>query len=284
MSKINFQDVSFVYNPKSPFRYDALKDVNLEIEEKGFTALVGKTGSGKSTIIQHINALLIPSEGQVIVGNFVNSSDKKKRSKNLHGLRKHVGLVFQFPEYQLFEESVLKDCAFGPRNFGVKANDAIIAAKAALKAVGLDESFYDRSPFELSGGEKRRVAIAGILAINPDILVLDEPTSGLDPEGAKEMMDLFKSINEAGTGIILVTHDMDIVLNYCSSVIVVDEGKIALQKRPEDLFLDDVASYSLQRPLLFSTVESLNNKGLKLNNSSIKDIDSLADAILEAKA
>ena len=199
---IRFSDVFYTYNPKTPLASEALNGVSFEIEDGSFTALVGRTGCGKSTLIQHINALLVPAAGEVVVGEFVNSADKKKRSKKLYQVRRKVGLVFQFPEYQLFEENVEKDVAFAPKNFGASKEEALAAAHEALKRVGLGENFYKRSPFELSGGEKRRVAIAGILAFHPDILVVDEPTAGLDPRGASEMMDLFETVHKSGTTVI----------------------------------------------------------------------------------
>ena len=199
---INFHDVSFIYNRKSPLEYEALKDVSLDIENGSFVALVGRTGCGKSTLIQHINALLNPTSGEVKVDDFCNSSDKKKRTKKTKELRRHVGLVFQFPEYQLFEDTVEKDVAYGPKNFGMKGPEALEEAHKALRMVGLDESFDKRSPLELSGGEKRRVAIAGILAYRPSYLIIDEPTAGLDPAGALALMDLFEKIHQEGTTII----------------------------------------------------------------------------------
>ena len=217
---IDFSSVYYTYSPKTPLAYEALKGINLHIDSGEFVALVGRTGCGKSTLVSHINALLTPSKGEVRVDEFVSSPDKKRRSKKISPLRKKVGLVFQFPEYQLFEKTVLDDVAFGAKNFGKSKEEAIEDAKVALSLVGLGERFYDRSPFELSGGEKRRAAIAGILAIKPDYLVVDEPTAGLDPLGAKEMMDLFDEIHSKGTTLILVTHDMSLVLKHCSRVIV----------------------------------------------------------------
>ena len=189
---ITFKDVEYIYSQDTPFAYHALKGVNLDIPKGSFTALIGHTGSGKSTLIQHINALLIPTKGEVDIGDVHITNNEKP--KVLKPLRKKAGLVFQFPEYQLFEETIEKDIAFGPRNFGMSEEEAKEVARKMLKRVGLDESYLERSPFELSGGQKRRVAIAGILAMDPDILVLDEPTAGLDPQGAKEMLDLFKGL------------------------------------------------------------------------------------------
>ena len=200
---ITFKEVEHIYSENTPFAYHALKGVNLKITDQSFTAIIGQTGSGKSTLIQHINALLLPTSGSINIDEYlITATDKPSKLKPL---RKKAGLVFQFPEYQLFEETIEKDIIFGPMNFGVSEEEAKKIAHNVLKTVGLDESYLNKSPFDLSGGQKRRVAIAGILAMNPDILILDEPTAGLDPQGTNEMMSLFKRINESGKTIILVT-------------------------------------------------------------------------------
>jgi energy-coupling factor transport system ATP-binding protein len=276
---IDFSHVSYVYSPRSPFQYEALKDVNLHLEEGGFIALVGRTGSGKSTLISHLNALLNPTSGEVRIDDFVNSSSKKGRSRNLKDLRKKVGLVFQFPEYQLFEETVEKDVAFGPKNFGAKEDEALKLAHEALLTVGLDQSFYERSPFELSGGEKRKVAIAGILAIHPAILIVDEPTAGLDPKAAEETMALFEGIHQKGTTIILVTHDMNLVLHYAEEVVVMENGKVALQCKPSELFGKDLAQYSLEVPNIYRFAKALKDRGMAIDTTSLKSVEDLAKAI-----
>ena len=280
---IRFSDVFYTYNPKTPLASEALNGVSFEIDDGSFTALVGRTGCGKSTLIQHINALLVPAAGEVVVGEFVNSADKKKRSKKLYQVRRKVGLVFQFPEYQLFEENVEKDVAFAPKNFGASKEEALAAAHEALKRVGLGENFYKRSPFELSGGEKRRVAIAGILAFHPDILVVDEPTAGLDPRGASEMMDLFETVHKSGTTVILVTHDMNLVLSYADKVIVLDHGKIAKISDPVSLFKEDIEQYSLETPLIHSFVKRLQAKGVDIELGQAKDVESLAAQLADIK-
>lgn len=280
---IDFQNVTYVYSPKTPMEKKALSDITLRIEEGGFTALVGRTGCGKSTLIQHLNALLNPTEGVVQIDEFVNHSDKRKRDKKTMTLRHNVGLVFQFPEYQLFEETVEKDVAFGPKNFGDSKEEALQKAHKALAEVGLDESFYERSPFELSGGEKRRVAIAGILAIGPKYLVVDEPTAGLDPSGAIEMMELFEKVHAAGTTLILVTHDMDIVMRYCSDVIVLDHGKIAKVCKPIDLFGEDVERYSLHTPALNSFASRLEQRGFSFDHSDLHSVEDLARQIAKGR-
>lgn len=280
---VRFENVSYIYSKKSPMEKLALDDISLEIKEGSFTAIVGRTGCGKSTLIQHLNALLNPSSGIVYIDDFVNASEKKKRDKKTKPLRKNVGLVFQFPEYQLFEETVEKDVAFGPKNFGDDKDTALEKAHEALKEVGLDESFFTRSPFELSGGEKRRVAIAGILAIRPKYLVVDEPTAGLDPSGAKEMMDLFEKIHQQGTTLILVTHDMDIVLAYCTDVIVLEDGKVAKQCLPSDLFGEDVNRYSLQTPAIYDFASKLEKRGYSFDRGNLKEVQDLARQIAKGR-
>jgi len=280
---IVFRSLSYTYAPKSPFQFVALKNINLSLEAGKFIALVGKTGSGKSTLIQQINALLRPSEGEVEVNGFINSADKKRRSKKVKDLRKHVGLVFQFPEYQLFESTVEKDVAFGPKNFGASKEEALNKAHAALKHVGLDEGFFSRSPFELSGGEKRKVAIAGILAMNPDVLIVDEPTAGLDPAAAKDTMSLFKEINAQGVTVILVTHDMDLVLAYTDIVVVMEQGQIKKVASPSELFSEDLTQYSLQNPRVFAFAKALEKRGLTINLTNVRTIEDLAKAIKEKK-
>lgn len=214
---ITFKEVEHIYSENTPFAYHALKGVNLNIKDKSFTAIIGQTGSGKSTLIQHINALLLPTSGSINIGEYLITKTNKPNKLKL--LRQKAGLVFQFPEYQLFEETIEKDIIFGPMNFGIKESEAKQIARKVLKIVGLDESYLNKSPFDLSGGQKRRVAIAGILAMDPNILILDEPTAGLDPQGTNEMMNLFKQINDSGKTIILVTHDMNHVLQYCDEVV-----------------------------------------------------------------
>ena len=279
---IKFENVFFTYSPKTPYRYEALRGINLEIKDKSFTCIVGKTGCGKSTLIQELNGLLLPTEGKVTIDEYIVSSKRKERTKHLKDLRKHVGVVFQFSEYQLFEETVEKDVSFGPLNFKVPKEEALKRAHEALKLVGIKEEYYTKSPFELSGGEKRRVSIAGILALQPDILVLDEPTAGLDPVGTKEMLSLFKSLNEKSTTIILVTHDMNIVFEYASDVIVMDDGHIIKQSSPSELFLENVEEYSLETPMLAKVVQKLISKGYKLDLSKIHDMDTLIDELKES--
>lgn len=234
---IRFEHVSYHYvgNAKRP--YEAIRDINLDIDAKDeFIALVGHTGSGKSTLAQHMNALVFPAEGTVrLFGATITAKRNKKIKYN--DLRRKVGLVFQFPEYQLFEETVEKDILFGPLNFHVPLEEAKERALKAIRLVGLDETYLKRNPFNLSGGEKKRVSIAGILALDPQILVLDEPTSGLDPLGKIQMMELFESIRrETGKTIIVITHDMDLVYRYATRVLVLEKGSLVFDGSPDRLF------------------------------------------------
>ena len=271
---IKLDHVSYSYLKKTPFTVKALDDVSLEIKKGSITALIGHTGSGKSTLIQMLNALTIPDSGTITVDDFVITNNKRK-NKKIKELRKHIASIFQFPEYQLFEETVEKDVAFGLRNYGMKEAEAIEEAHKALAAVGIDESFYKRSPFELSGGEKRRVAIAGILVLNPDILVLDEPTAGLDPQGTKTILSLIKKLNEEGKTIILVTHDMDIVLKYATDVVVLKGGKIAFTGSPQSLFALSQDDLALEVPPLYQFAQRLIKNGMDLDISKISTIDDL---------
>jgi len=280
---IKYRGVTYVYNERTPFSFRALNNVDLDIVDGSFTAIVGRTGCGKSTLIQQLNGLLVPTKGEVIVGEYVVSHNRKRRTKRIKELRRLVGIVFQFPEYQLFEETVEKDVAFGPKNFGATDKEALENAHKALLSAGLDESFYKRSPFDLSGGERRRVAIAGILALNPSILVLDEPTAGLDPRGAKEMMQLFEELHDKGTTVIIVTHDMNIVLEHSDTVVVMDDGEIKEVTTPTLLFNKENDRYSLETPLLYKFVKALSDRGMKLDLGKIKDIPSLARAIADAR-
>lgn len=245
---VSFSQVTHTYQANTPFAQNALDDITLQIEKGSFTAIIGHTGSGKSTLVQHINALLKPTSGQIdVLGKMISP---ETTNKNLKAFRRRVGMVFQFPEKQLFEETVLKDIKFGPKNYGVSDQDAEAAAHEAMELVGLDKSFSDHSPFDLSGGQMRRVAIAGVLAMNPEILILDEPTAGLDPKGHREIMDLAKFLNQKKQiTIILITHQMDDVIDYASNVIVMDQGKVVKVGPPEQIFNDPEWVYHMQLDL-----------------------------------
>ena len=291
-----YKHLNFLYSPNSPLQVAALKDINLTIKDNSFTCLIGHTGSGKSTLVQQINALLIPNSGEVDVNGIIVTSksnqklikkslkkEKKdfKSSFDIKELRKGVGLVFQFPEYQLFEETVLKDVSFGPKNFSYSNDEAEKLAKEALDLVGISEDLYERNPFELSGGQRRRVAIAGIITLKPKILILDEPTAGLDPQGSKEMMDLFEKIHQSGTTIIMVTHDMDNVIKYGSDVVVLSKGQIIKECKPFELFLDRVVleELSIEEPKVISFAKELNENGYSIDLEQVKDVQSLVKEI-----
>ncbi|HFU3854802.1 energy-coupling factor transporter ATPase [Streptococcus suis] len=231
---IHLQEVSYTYQAGTPFEGRALFGVDLEIVDGSYTALIGHTGSGKSTILQLLNGLNIPTSGSVIVDDMVINATSDK--KGIKQVRKKVGLVFQFPESQVFDETVLNDVAFGPQNFGISQEEAEKIAREKLALVGISEELFERSPFELSGGQMRRVAIAGILAMEPNVLVLDEPTAGLDPAGRQELMDIFKQLHANGMTIVLVTHLMDDVANYADWVYVMEKGKLIRSGKPRDVF------------------------------------------------
>ena len=296
MWQIKTKNLTYVYDKKDPNHYDALSNIDLEINKGDFVCIVGKTGSGKSTLVQTFNSLILPSTGYTQVETFYITSDKKLKkellkneskeviedNKHVANLRKKVGMVFQFPEYQLFSETILKDVMFGPKNFGMRDEEAKEVAIKSLKEVGIPESYFERSPFELSGGEKRRVAIAGIIASSPDILVLDEPTAGLDPNGKKEIMALVKKIHETGKTVIIVTHDMDLVLNFANTVIVLSDAKLVEVTTPKELFnSDNLNKYSLEIPTIYKFINLLKNKGFAGNLNEINDIDTLIDRICE---
>ncbi|NMD84304.1 energy-coupling factor transporter ATPase [Streptococcus sp. WB01_FAA12] len=233
---ITLENVSFTYQEGSPLSSSALADVSLTIEDGSYTALIGHTGSGKSTILQLLNGLLVPSKGSVRVFDTVITPTST--NKEIRQIRKQIGLVFQFAENQIFEETVLKDVAFGPQNFGVSEEEAKKIAREKLTLVGINESLFERSPFELSGGQMRRVAIAGMLAMEPTVLVLDEPTAGLDPLGRKELMALFKKLHLSGMTIVLVTHLMDDVAEYADQVYVMEKGRLVKSGKPSEVFQD----------------------------------------------
>ena len=276
---LSFQKITYIYDAGMPYAHAAINDIDLELEEGKITAIIGETGSGKSTLVQHLNALLLPNKGRLVILDHEIESDKKNRG--LKSLRKDVGLVFQFSEYQLFEETILKDVAFGPKNFGDDEETALNKAKKALKLVGIPESYYERSPLELSGGQKRRVAIAGIIAIEPKILVLDEPTAGLDPVGAMEMINLFISLNKnMGTTIIIVSHDNEVVYNYADNVVLMADGSVRYSGDTLSLFNNDelVKQFNLLEPRLVKLKRELREKGFKINDD-VRTLPELAKVV-----
>ena len=267
---ITLENVSFTYQEGTPLSSSALTDVSLTIEDSSYTALIGHTGSGKSTILQLLNGLLVPSKGSVRVFDTVITPTST--NKEIRQIRKQVGLVFQFAENQIFEETVLKDVAFGPQNFGVSEEEAKKIAREKLALVGIDESLFERSPFELSGGQMRRVAIAGILAMEPTVLVLDEPTAGLDPLGRKELMTLFKKLHLAGMTIVLVTHLMDDVAAYADQVYVMEKGRLVKSGKPSDVFQDVAFMENVQLgvPKITAFCKRLADRGVDFKKLPIK--------------
>ena len=244
---MRLEHVSYIYSPDNAFRKQALKDINLEIHDGEFIGLIGHTGSGKSTLIQHLNGLIRATEGKI----YYNDQDIYASDYRMIDLRSHVGLVFQYPEHQLFEMTVLKDVCYGPKNLGLSDDEAKDRAKEALTMVGIDEKEYEKSPFELSGGQKRRVAIAGVLAMHPDILVLDEPTAGLDPKGRNDILDQISSLHkQTGITVILVSHSMEDVAKYVDRIIVMNRGQVFMDGTPKAIFdrSDALESVGLAAP------------------------------------
>ena len=266
---IILDNVSYTYQEGTPFASAALSDVSLTIEDGSYTAIVGHTGSGKSTILQLLNGLLVPTKGSVRV--FDTLITPTSVNKQIRQIRKQVGLVFQFAENQIFEETVLKDVAFGPQNFGVSVEEAEAIAREKLALVGIDESLFERSPFELSGGQMRRVAIAGILAMEPSILVLDEPTAGLDPIGRKELMNLFKKLHQDGITIVLVTHLMDDVAEFANQVYVMEKGKLVKSGKPSLVFqnLEFMEKIQLGVPKITRFAHRLAERGVSFKQMPI---------------
>ncbi|MBC1590981.1 energy-coupling factor ABC transporter ATP-binding protein [Listeria welshimeri] len=233
--EIKLEQLGYCYQKNSPFEKRALLDVNVSFDSGSYSAIIGHTGSGKSTLLQHLNALLIPTEGKITVGEREIVAGVKQ--KKLRDLRKKVGIVFQFPEAQLFEETVEKDICFGPMNFGVSEEDAKLRAKKVIYEVGLTEEILSRSPFELSGGQMRRVAIAGVLAMDPEVLVLDEPTAGLDPHGREEIMEMFYNLHkEKGLTTVLVTHSMEDAARYAEKIVLMKAGTVLQIGSPREIF------------------------------------------------
>lgn len=269
MSLIEINNLSHVYSPGLPFEKKAVDDISLKIEENEFIGLIGHTGSGKSTFIQHLNGLLKPSSGEIII----DGTRVDKSGSNLTDLRKKVGLVFQYPEYQLFEETIERDIAFGPRNLDISEEEVQKRVKASMESVGLDyETYKDKSPFELSGGLKRRVAIAGVLAMESKVLILDEPTAGLDPRGRDEILSEIKNIHEnRKITVILVSHSMEDVAKIAERIIVFDKGKVFLDGEPREIFRneDKLLGVGLGIPQITSLMRTLKKKGLDINEDAI---------------
>ena len=271
--QISLKNVSYTYNYKTPYAREVLKDINLNVEEGSYTVIIGKTGSGKSTLIEHINGLLLPTQGEVLVNNVLITNPKSKKekrelAKKLKVLRQDVAVLFQFSEQQLFETSVLKDIIFAPLNYGISEERAISKAKELIKLVGLDESYLDKSPFELSGGEMRKVALCGVLALEPKVLILDEPTVALDYKSREEIMTMVKKLkDELNMTIVLISHNMNYVLEYADKVFVLKNGKINFEGTVEELFADEnlLKENSLEQPELLKFYNNLQENNIKLD-------------------
>ena len=277
--QIEFKGVTHTYQEGSPFQSTAIRDVNFTVSSGEFLALIGHTGSGKSTLAQHINGLLRPTDGQVLIdGEDIHSSGYSKKT-----LRQKVGLVFQYPEHQLFEETVEKDIGFGPRNLGLSEDEILERVQEALRKVGLAyDEFREKSPFELSGGQMRRVAMAGVLAMRPEVLVLDEPAAGLDPMSREDMLQLIRSLHESGTTIIMISHSMDDVARFATRVLVMKKGTVAMDGTPADIFLhaDQLEEMGLDVPVICRMNNDLRRLGLPLPEG-IYEEDALFTALMQ---
>lgn len=277
---IKFKNVDYVYAPGTPFQTQGLSNISFEIKDGSFVAIAGHTGSGKSTLMQHFDGLLLPTKGSITIDNQTITADTT--NKVLREVRKKVGLVFQFPENQLFEETVLKDVMFGPLNFGLSEEKAKDQAMRWIKKVGLPEETMSKSPFELSGGQMRRVAIAGVMAYEPDILCLDEPAAGLDPEGQKQMFDIFKNYQQLGHTVILISHNMDDISKYADDMLVLEQGRMIKHASPKEIFADTdwVKKHYLDEPAPSKLARSLQKGGFHFSSMPLT-IDSLVEEISE---
>lgn len=276
---IRIQDLSYTYDAKTTFASAALKDITLNINDGDFMGVIGHTGSGKSTLVSHLNALTRIQSGAIFVGDM----DLRPKKLDFKKLRSSVGMVFQYPEYQLFDETVEKDVAFGPKNIGLSDEEIAERVKNAITMVGLDyESIRSRSPFELSGGQMRRVAIAGVIAMNPDVLILDEPTAGLDPRGKKEIMELIKRIKQSCSIVIMISHNMDEVAAYCNRIAVLGKGELLGVYEPKELFSQQelLQSLGIEMPSVTRLALELNARGFKVD-PSITDENALIEAIAD---
>ncbi|MBR1456946.1 MAG: energy-coupling factor transporter ATPase [Oscillospiraceae bacterium] len=281
MAEIIVEGLRHVYSAGTPFEKVAIDGIDLTIPQGQFVGLLGHTGSGKSTFVQHLNALLAPSAGRVLVGGEDINRDKKTR----HDVKWQVGLVFQYPEYQLFEETVFADIAFGPRNMGLKEDEIAERVREAAGFVGVDEELFDRSPLELSGGQKRRIAIAGVIAMRPGVLILDEPTAGLDPRGCRQIMDNICTYQrETGATVIVVSHNMDDAARLAERLIVFDRGHVAMDGTPEEIFSrpQELIDIGLAVPQATAIAMALRERGVALEGA-IYTHEQLLAAVLRAK-
>ncbi len=274
-------ELEHIYSENTAYEKRALHDINIKIEDGEFIGLIGHTGSGKSTLIQHLNGLLKPTSG----GIFYNGEDIGDRDFSLKKLRSKVGLVFQYPEHQLFENTVVEDVRFGPKNVGVEPLEADLRVFEALKQVGIGEDLLDVSPLELSGGQKRRVAIAGVLAMNPEVLILDEPTAGLDPEGRDEILDLVNRLHkERNITVIIVSHSMEDMAKYVERLIVMNQGTVAYDGTPAEVFSHyrELEKIGLMAPQVTYVMEGLAGKGVRLPHNAIT-VEQAVDSILKVR-
>jgi energy-coupling factor transport system ATP-binding protein len=279
---ITLTHVDYRYQANTPFEHLAIQDVSIDIPTGTYMAIIGHTGSGKSTVLQHLNALLQPTDGTVRIGE--REVKAKQKNKNLKPIRQKVGIVFQFPEHQLFEETVEKDIIFGPMNFGVSEEEAKKRARMALKHVGLQEEILEKSPFDLSGGQMRRVAIAGVLAMDPEVIVLDEPTAGLDPRGRKEIMDMFYNLHkERNLSTILVTHSMEDAARYADQIVIMQHGKVMKKGTPQEIFSApaDLIQMGLDVPEVVRFQLKLEERMGKKLGKIYLSIDELSKAVTE---
>ncbi|MHC1724077.1 MAG: energy-coupling factor transporter ATPase [Aminipila sp.] len=277
---IQVKNLNHVYSEGMPFESLALDDVSFEINDGEFVGIIGHTGSGKSTLVQHFNGLLKPKSGNIII----NGVDITNPATSLKDIRKKIGLVFQYPEYQLFEETVRQDVAFGPLNLGLNKEEAEIRAKEAIELVGLDYGeVAERSPFDLSGGQKRRVAIAGVIAMRPEVLILDEPTAGLDPKAHRELLEVIKKIHKEQSSIlILVSHNMQDIANLADKVLVMDKGRLAMSGSPRQVFArrDELTTIGLSVPPIAELLYQLRDKGFEIN-PDVLNIDEAVEELIK---
>jgi len=276
---LKLDKLNYIYNEGTTLESYAVKDVSFEIDKGEFVGIIGRTGSGKSTLIQHFNGLLKATRGAVLF----DGKNVAEKGYNIKGLRQKVGLVFQYPEYQLFEETVLQDVMYGPKNQGLDEATACERAKEAIRMVGLDSTFYSKSPFEISGGQKRRVAIAGVLAMKPEYLVLDEPTAGLDPRGRDEILDMIAELRkETGIAVILVSHSMEDVAKYVDRLLVLNKGEIMYDATPKEVFrhVDELEKIGLSAPQMVFAAKALREAGYALPEDLI-NVDEVADELIK---
>ena len=278
---IIIKNLTYIYDPEMPFANKALDNISFEIKDRDFVGLIGHTGSGKSTLIQHLNGLIKPTEGEI----YINDYNITSKDLNLTEIRKRVGIVFQYPEYQLFEETVAKDIAFGPSNLELSEDEIDRRVKESMEAVGLNfEEFKDKSPFDLSGGQKRRVAIAGVIAMKPELLILDEPTAGLDPGGRDEIFDLIKDLHEnSNMTIILSSHSMDDMAKVAKNIIVMNHGKIEFMGTPREVFSKHstrLKEIGLDIPQVIELTMKLKDKGFDIR-TDVLTIDEVKTEILK---